>query len=62
MSETALTLIRHGFYDPGATLPRDFEQGPERDEVEPVWAWGARAALANLVLEAAGLLRSAGDL
>jgi len=51
----ALRAIRRGFYDPGATLPRDFHQGPEKDETEPVWAWGARAALTNL--EAAGLLQ-----
>jgi hypothetical protein len=50
----ALRLIRRGIYDPGATLPRDFHQGPERDEYEPIWSWGARAALENL--RAAGLL------
>lgn len=55
--DAALKLIRKGYADPGATLPREFDQGPEQDETEPVWAWGARAALANLV--DAGLLPSA---
>lgn len=55
--DAALKLIRKGYADPGATLAREFDQGPERDETEPVWAWGARAALANLV--DAGLLSGA---
>lgn len=52
--DAALKLIRKGYFDPGATLAREFDQGPEKGTTEPVWAWGARAALANLVN--AGLL------
>ena len=54
VQDAALKLIRKGYFDPGATVPREHDQGPEKDETEPVWAWGARAALANLVN--AGLL------
>lgn len=43
MNEELSRKIRQATFDPGAFVPREFEDEPDVHEYEPLWRWQARA-------------------